>query len=636
MLTNTTETGTARLPRLRAAMPAPSAVSPSAERRAPRRTRRLGRHRRVALAWAALALLGLLAHPPPASAQDTSLPTGVPETWSLKPAGLARGDKFRLLFLSSTRRTAEATDIATYNTFVQQRAAAGHSDIRAYSEGFRVVGCTPDTDARDNTSTTYTATDKGVRIYWLNGAKAADEYEDFYDGSWDDEANDKNESGTDGPDTSSNLGRPITGCSHNGTENFQVGTSKALGEDQVRVGKPNDSGSGNGPLASNAVVVKSLSRPMYGLSEVFQVNPPLWSATLTVRVIGGSGYRGCSNVIGAVACRNSSNLDDSTFTDSSTDYAVTVLLIRPGPGRLDLAVSPDFVSGTDRLTLVVDDQHYFALSDGKGAGSGSNRRVWHNSGLSWSVNDTVTVKLFDLSGAPPLAPATPVVTAVPGTTDSLAVSWSAPANPGRPAITSYDVQYRAGSSGAWTDGPQNVTGTAARLSGLQAGTDYQVRVRATNTNGDSGWSDPPGSGRPNTTAITPQALVSNLGQTTGGRNLLSTTYDVAQEFTTGHNGAGYTLSSIEVRLNDIGPVNTNYPTVKVFSGSANGTRVATLRAPSTDAANGHRNYTYTAPANVTLAGGTSYWVVYEGSSGDVSLTTSVAQDATPRPGLEHR
>ena len=71
-----------------------------------------------------------------------------------------------------------------------------------------MVGCTAAVDARDNTSTTYTTTDKGVPIYWLNGAKAADEYEDFYDGSWDDEANDKNESGTNGHDTSQNANYP--------------------------------------------------------------------------------------------------------------------------------------------------------------------------------------------------------------------------------------------------------------------------------------------------------------------------------------------------------------------------------------------------------------------------------------------
>ena len=110
-------------------------------------------------------------------------------------------------------------------------------------------------------------------------------------------------------------------------------------------------------------------------------------------------------------------------------------------------------------------------------------------------------------------------------------------------------------------------------------------------------------------------------------------YDNGQEFTTGDNSAGYTLSSIEVRLEGVGPVTNSYPTVKVFSGSANGMEVTALTAPSTVGVNGHSNYTYTAPANVTLAAETSYWVVYEeGRNGGVSVTTSTAEDATPASG----
>ena len=120
---------------------------------------------------------------------DITVVISVPSNWTLKPTALATGDKFRLLFLSSTKRNASSSDIADYNTFVQTRAAAGHTDIQDYSAGFRAVGCTAAVDARDNTKTTYTTTDKGVPVYWLNGAKAADQYEDFYDGSWDDEAN---------------------------------------------------------------------------------------------------------------------------------------------------------------------------------------------------------------------------------------------------------------------------------------------------------------------------------------------------------------------------------------------------------------------------------------------------------------
>ena len=182
-----------------------------------------------------------------------------------------------------------------------------------------------------------------------------------------------------------------------------------------------------------------------------------------MREIGGSGYRGCSNVVSASACSSNCNLDDSTFTDCSTDYEVTALLVRPGPQRLDLAVTPDFAPGTDRLTAVVDEQHYLALSDGKGAGSSNGRRIWHNSGLSSSANGTVTVRLVDLSGERPLAPATPVVTPVPGGSESLGASWSAPANTGRPTIISYDRQNRVGTSAAWPTARRLPPSPAARM-----------------------------------------------------------------------------------------------------------------------------------------------------------------------------
>ena len=125
-------------------------------------------------------------------------------------------------------RDGTATDIATYNTFIQNLVAAGHSDIQTHSSGFRVVGCTEAVDARDNTGTTYTSTNKGIPIYWLNGNKVADDYEDFYDGSWDEERNDrnKNELGTDGPDTDHFQNTPLTGCDHDGTKAF-TGSSPA-------------------------------------------------------------------------------------------------------------------------------------------------------------------------------------------------------------------------------------------------------------------------------------------------------------------------------------------------------------------------------------------------------------------------
>ena len=204
--------------------------------------------------------------PPPqrVGARQSITTTEVPADWGLKPTDVAAGSQFRLIFLSSTKRNGSPTTISNYNIFVQGRAAAGHTDIRTHSAGFKAVVCTAAADARDNTRTTGT----GVPIYWLNGTKVADNYGDFYDGSWDDEANDKNESGTNGPDTSVRTNYPFTGCDHDGTEKF------ALGASQVGVGRPNSSSSGHGPLSSSELVDKTLSRPLYGLSAVFQVATP--------------------------------------------------------------------------------------------------------------------------------------------------------------------------------------------------------------------------------------------------------------------------------------------------------------------------------------------------------------------------
>ena len=194
----------------------------------------------------------------------------VPSSWSLKPAGLSAGE-FRLIFLSSTKHNAESSNIGTYNTFVQNRAAAGHADIREYSSAFKVVGCTADVDARDNTGTTHTSADRGVPIYWLNGNKVADQYQDFYDGSWDDEANDRNQSGNDAHDTSQTGNYPYTGCDHNGTESIS-GNSLALGQTAVRTGEPNYSIGTRGPLQGAGSSTSDNPRPFYGLSSVFQVD----------------------------------------------------------------------------------------------------------------------------------------------------------------------------------------------------------------------------------------------------------------------------------------------------------------------------------------------------------------------------
>ncbi len=109
--------------------------------------------------------------------------------------------------------------------------------------------------------------------------------------------------------------------------------------------------------------------------------------------------------------------------------------------------------------------------------AGRVRQTWYMPHIHWNHEHPA-----------PAAPGAPTVSATAGSTTSLDVSWTAPGNTGKPAITSYDLRYRVGSSGSWTDGPQDETGTTAAISALTAGTEYQVQVRASNDEGDSGWS----------------------------------------------------------------------------------------------------------------------------------------------------
>ena len=222
----------------------------------------------------------------------------VPADWSLAPSGLQEGDQFRLLFISSAHRNASPSEIATYNTWVQDLAANGHTDIQDYSSSFRAVGSTEDMDARDNTGTTYTSSDKGVAIYWLGGNKVADDYEDFYDEDWDEEAAMKNESGTAETGVSA-----WTGSDHDGTEMLQgtPETSRALGNsggNWVRFGKTNSAS--HGPL-SGATAARGGNKRIYGLSSVFEVvagnNPATGAPTITgTAQVGGVLTADASNI----------------------------------------------------------------------------------------------------------------------------------------------------------------------------------------------------------------------------------------------------------------------------------------------------------------------------------------------------
>ncbi|MCY4584075.1 MAG: hypothetical protein OXE50_14960, partial [Chloroflexi bacterium] len=256
--------------------------------------------RSLAAAPLIVVLLAILFMSPVAQAQTravecaTALSDGsysVPHDWALKPAGLAGGVKFRLLFLTSTKRDATATDIATYNSYVQTRAKAGHSAITdGCGNKFKVVGSTSTVDARANVDAESGDTD--AAIYWLNGAKAADNHADFWDGSWDSHA-----ARTESGGTYNFVGQVEvwTGSNANGTRSntAYLGLPVQAGNSFARV----QAGSLHS-VAPNAVKPVSqlserstINSPFYALSPVFKAEraPPPSAGSVSVRRKAATG-----------------------------------------------------------------------------------------------------------------------------------------------------------------------------------------------------------------------------------------------------------------------------------------------------------------------------------------------------------
>ena len=187
----------------------------------------------------------------------------VPDDWPLVPSGFNPGDRFRLLFITNNWRDASSTSISTYDTHIQTQVASGHTAIRPYSAQFKVVGSTSGTDARDHVG----ATGTGVPIYWMGGSKVADDYTDFWDGNWDNNAgSDRRSSSGQASNSSTRNDWPWTGTNNNGTKH-----SNPLGSATPRRGAFGS----NSPLSQHSGAPNTQTHAFYGLSPVFVVrNPP--------------------------------------------------------------------------------------------------------------------------------------------------------------------------------------------------------------------------------------------------------------------------------------------------------------------------------------------------------------------------
>ena len=174
-----------------------------------------------------------------------------------------------------------------------------------------------------------------------------------------------------------------------------------------------------------------------------------------------------TNIGTAVAATDADSGDTLEYTLGGTDAASFAIVSTSG--QLQTSAALDFETKSSYAVTV-------SVSDGNGGTD--------------SIGVTITVT--DVN-EPPATPGAPTVSATANSDTSLDVSWTAPGLNGGPAITGYHLQYRQGTTGPWTNGPQNVSGTSTAIADLTAGTAYQVQVRALNGETPSDWS-PSGTG----------------------------------------------------------------------------------------------------------------------------------------------
>ena len=317
------------------------------------------------------------------------------------------------------------------------------------------------------------------------------------------------------------------------------------------------SGSG-GPWGTNVTYRWALTTPASGVRVTFddstsatpEVTIPNLAArtelafTLTVTGRGGTdGIETATATARVTATQNITNnppvfpggtVQARTFDETMGDATVT------SASDIGTPVSATEPDTGDRLTYVLlgadRDKFTFDTSSGQirtkvgesydyEARTSYSVRVAVTDGTV-TVSSAVTINVTD-EDEPPVVMNKPVVTATADSTTSLEVSWTAPSNTGRPDIDSYDLQYRVGSTGDFSNGPQNQTGSSAAIGNLTADTEYEVQVRATNAEGNSVWS-PSGTGTTGTTTTTdpPGVTVSPTALTVTEEDVTGESYRV--------------------------------------------------------------------------------------------------------------
>ena len=455
------------------------------------------------------------------------------------PSDLSFGDIYRILFVTidgfpaSTLRSANDRVIGAAGTPIDLL-------VTHIANTFRAVVSTRHVDARVNTGTTYTAADKGVPIYWANGGKVADDYEDFYDGDWDDEANARDEFG----DLKALPDGVWTGSGHDGTELFDGTVSRAFGQGETGYGTPGSVTPGAGPLYSGSSADRAEGRPLYGLSLELRVAFPLLASSVgsfEAELSDSAAARSQRFATGGNLYGYELESIGVAYYDSQGDPLSAALYTVDSQGRPDTLVAPLAAPSVFGETLEATD-HRFATPPGTVLDPGTTYAVVFrpetagtdvrlqatavdsedpDGQADWSIADTFEVESAgswqaDADGRSlQIEVRGTVRTGVPGQPTGLGatklgryridLAWSAPAFDGNLPITGYRIEVSPDGVTDWTDLVLDTgsTDTADTHTPLAPSTTRHYRVSAINS---AGTGDPSGSADATTDPNTPPAF----------------------------------------------------------------------------------------------------------------------------------
>ena len=142
----------------------------------------------------------------------------------------------------------------------------------------------------------------------------------------------------------------------------------------------------NEPLDANSIPAASAFAVAVGVTEV-------WSATLTVKEFGTLSQLGCHTGETNKGCTSAELLTDETFSYAEVDYSLEVVALNGGTLRLEYPQRNLTPAERADLVLWVGDRS-FRFAD---ASAGSHQLSWSNTGLTWSEDDVVELRIQDWS-----------------------------------------------------------------------------------------------------------------------------------------------------------------------------------------------------------------------------------------------